>query len=89
MKSSTKSVFGTAVGVFLDEYKDRVDLDTYLVGTFHEDSLIPQIWDQPITDERKKRIKIKHVISMTSGHETREPWLTPSTCRLYPGYSGQ
>ncbi len=88
MKSSTKSVFGTAVGVFLDEYEDRVDLDTYLVGASREDSLIPQIWDQPITDERKTRIKVKHVISMTSGHESREPWLAPSTRHLYPGYSG-
>ena len=88
MKSSTKSVFGTAVGVFLDEYKDRVNLDTYLVGTSREDSLIPQIWDQPITDERKEKIKVKHVISMTSGHETREPWLAPSSRHHYPGYSG-
>jgi CubicO group peptidase (beta-lactamase class C family) len=88
MKSSTKSVFGTAVGVFLEEYKDRVNLDTYLVGTSREDSLIPQIWDQPITDERKKKIKVKHVISMTSGHESREPWLAPSTRHLYPDYSG-
>jgi CubicO group peptidase (beta-lactamase class C family) len=88
MKSSTKSVFGTAVGVFLDEYKDRVDLDTYLVGTSRENSLIPQIWDQPLTDERKTRIKVKHVLSMTSGHESREPWLAPSTRHLYPGYAG-
>ena len=88
IKSSTKSVFGTAVGVFLEEYKDQVNLDTHLVGASREDSLIPQIWDQPITDERKKQIKVKHVISMTSGHETREPWLAPSTRHLYPGYSG-
>lgn len=88
MKSSTKSVFGTVVGVFLQEYGDRVDLDTYLVGASREESLIPQIWDQPLTDERKTRIKVKHVISMTSGHETREPWLAPSTRHLYAGYSG-
>jgi len=88
MKSSTKSVFGTAVGVFLEEYKDRVNLDTLLVGTRREDSLIPQIWDRPITDERKKKIKVKHVISMTSGHESSEPWLAPSSRHLYPGYSG-
>ena len=88
MKSSTKSVFGTAVGVFLDEYRDRVDLDTYLVGKSRDDSLIPQIWDQPLTDERKTRIKVKHVLSMTSGHESREPWLAPSARHLYPGYSG-
>ncbi len=88
MKSSTKSVFGTAAGVFLDEYKDRVNLDSYLVGESREDSLIPQVWDQPITDTRKKRIKVKHVISMTSGHETPEPWLAPRTRRHYPGYSG-
>ncbi len=88
VKSSTKSVFGTAVGVFLEEYNDRVDLDTLLVGTCREDSLIPQIWDQPLTDERKKRIKIKHVISMTSGHESREPWLAPSTRHLSPSYTG-
>ena len=36
MKSSTKSVFGTAVGVFLEEYKDKVNLDTLLVGTSRE-----------------------------------------------------
>jgi CubicO group peptidase (beta-lactamase class C family) len=88
MKSSTKSVFGTAVGVFLGEFKDRVNLDTYLVGSSREDSLIPQIWDQPLTDERKKKIKVKHVISMTSGHETREPWLAPTTRHHYSGYSG-
>jgi CubicO group peptidase (beta-lactamase class C family) len=88
MKSSTKSVFGTAVGVFLDEYKDRVNLDTYLVGSSREESLIPQIWDQPLTDPRKKDIKVRHVLSMTSGHESREPWLAPSTRHLFPGYSG-
>ena len=88
MKSSTKSVFGTAVGVFLAEFGDRVGLDTYLVGASREDSLMPQIWDQPLTDERKTRIKVKHVLSMTSGHESREPWLAPSTRHLYPGYSG-
>ena len=87
MKSSTKSVFGTAVGVFLEEYKDQVNLDTYLVGASREDSLIPQIWDQAITDERKKRIKIKHAISMTSGHESREPWVPSTSRHLYPGYS--
>ena len=88
MKSSTKSVFGTAVGVFLEEYRDQVNLDTYLVGTSREDSLIPQIWDQALTDERKTRIKVRHVLSMTSGHESREPWLAPSTRHLYPGYTG-
>ena len=88
VKSSTKSVFGTAVGVFLEEYKDKVNLDTLLVGTSREDSLIPQIWDQPITDERKKRIKVKHVISMTSGHESSEPWLALSPRHHHPGYSG-
>jgi CubicO group peptidase (beta-lactamase class C family) len=88
VKSSTKSVFGTAVGVFLDEYRDRVNLNTPLFGTCREDSLIPQIWDQPLTDERKTRVKVKHVLSMTSGHETREPWLAPSTRRHLPGYSG-
>ena len=88
VKSSTKSVFGTAVGVFLEEYRGRVNLDTLLVGESREDSLLPQIWDQPITDERKKRISVKHAISMTSGHESDEPWLAPSPRRLYPGYSG-
>ena len=88
MKSSTKSVFGTAVGVFLEEHKDRVNLDSYLVGTSREDSLIPQIWDQPITDERKGRIKVRHVLSMNSGHESREPWLAPSRRHLYAGYKG-
>ncbi len=88
MKSSTKSVFGTAVGVFLEEYKDQVDLESYLVGSSREESLIPQLWEQPITDERKRRIKVKHALSMTSGHESREPWLAPSTRHLYPDYSG-
>lgn len=88
MKSSTKSVFGTAAGVFLDEYGALVNLDTLLVGTGPGDSLIPQIWDQPITDERKTRIRIRHALSMTSGHETREPWLAPTIRRRYPGYSG-
>ena len=88
LASSTKSVFGTAVGVFLGEYKDRVNLDTYLVGQSRDDSLIPQIWDQPITDERKTRIKVKHAISMTSGQESREPWVPSTSRHLYPGYSG-
>jgi CubicO group peptidase (beta-lactamase class C family) len=88
MKSSAKSVFGTAVGVFLEEYKDRVILDTLLVGTSREDSLIPQIWDHPLTDEMKKKIKVKHVLSMTSGHVTEEPWLAPSPRHFYSGYSG-
>lgn len=86
MKSSTKSVFGTAVGVFLEEYSDRVNLDTYLVGSSRENSLVPQIWDRPLTDERKTRIKVKHVISMTSGHESREPWVPTTSRHLYPGY---
>jgi CubicO group peptidase (beta-lactamase class C family) len=80
MKSSTKSAFGTAAGVFLDEYRD--------VGSSREQSLIPQIWEQPLTDERKAQIKVKHVLSMTSGHETPEPWLAPTARRRYPGYSG-
>ena len=40
MKSSTKSVFGTAVGVFLDEYSGRVTLDSYLVGDSRDASLV-------------------------------------------------
>ncbi|MBN2335259.1 serine hydrolase [Candidatus Bathyarchaeota archaeon] len=88
MKSSTKSVFGTAVGVFLDEYRDQVNLDTPLVGTCREDSLIPQIWDRPLTDPRKTGIKVKHVLSMTSGHDTKEPWLAPSTRCHTRGYEG-
>jgi CubicO group peptidase (beta-lactamase class C family) len=88
MKSSTKSIFGTAVGVFLEEYKDKVNLESLLVGECRDDSLIPQIWDQPLTDNRKKKIKIKHVLSMTSGHETSEPWLAPSSRRFFSGYSG-
>jgi CubicO group peptidase (beta-lactamase class C family) len=86
--SSTKSVFGTAVGVFLEEYKNRVNLESYLVGESRDDSLIPQIWDQPITDERKKKIQVKHVLSMTSGHEGDEPWRATNPRRHYPGYSG-
>ena len=88
VKSSTKSVFGTAMGVFLDEYKDRVNLDTPLVGSGVDDSLIPQIWDQQITDERKTRIRVKHLISMTSGHDSEEPWLAPSTRHHTEGYAG-
>ncbi len=67
VKSSTKSIFGTAVGAFLDEY--RVGLDTPLVGASRGESLIPQIWDQPLTDGRKAGILVKHVLSMTSGHD--------------------
>jgi CubicO group peptidase (beta-lactamase class C family) len=88
MCSSTKSVFGTAVGVFLDEHKDKVNLETDLVGKSRETSLIPQIWDQPLTDERKKDIKIKHAISMTSGHETKEPWDAPTPRHHFPDYTG-
>jgi CubicO group peptidase (beta-lactamase class C family) len=88
MKSSAKSVFGTAAGVFLEEYVDQVNLDTLLVGKTRKESLIPQIWDQPITDERKNLIKVKHVLSMTSGHERNEPWLVPSQRHFYSGYSG-
>lgn len=88
MKSSTKSVFGTGVGVFLDEYKDQVNLENYLVGETKEKSLIPQIWDQPITDDRKKSIKVKHVLSMTSGHAGPEPWLGTGTRRHHSGYTG-
>ena len=88
MKSSAKSVFGTAVGVFLEEFKDRVNLNTLLVGNNPKDSLIPQIRDQPLTDERKKMIKVKHVLSMTSGQEGNEPWLAPSPRHFYLGYTG-
>jgi CubicO group peptidase (beta-lactamase class C family) len=88
IKSSTKSIFGTGVGVFLDEYKERVDLDSNLVGDSAENSLIPQIWDQPLTDPRKSQIKIKHAISMTSGHESDEPWLAPTHRHHFDGYSG-
>lgn len=86
--SSTKSVFGTAAGVFLEEFRDRVTLETPLVGTSKETSLIPQIWDQPLTDERKTRIKVKHVLSMTSGHANAEPWFAPGRREHTPGYSG-
>jgi len=86
--SSTKSVFGTAVGVFLEEYKDRLNLDSYLVGRSREGSLIPQIWDQPITDDRKKSIQVKHVLSMTSGHGGEEPWRATNARVHWPGYSG-
>jgi CubicO group peptidase (beta-lactamase class C family) len=74
MKSSTKSVFGTAAGVFLEEYKDQITLDSLLVGTSRENSLIPQIWDRPVTDPRKQRITFGHALSMTSGHTNEEPW---------------
>jgi CubicO group peptidase (beta-lactamase class C family) len=88
MKSSTKSVFGTAAGVFLDEYRDRIGLDSHLVGSSADGSWIPEIWEQPLTDPRKMRIKVKHVLSMTSGHETPEPWLAPTVRRRFAGYSG-
>ncbi len=88
MKSSTKSVFGTAAGVFLDEYRDKVSLDTLLVGTSRDSSLIPQIWEQPISDPRKMQITVKHALSMTTGHETREPWLAPSARGHSAGYRG-
>lgn len=88
MKSSTKSVFGTAAGVFLEEYKNRVTLETLLVGDSRDQSLIPQIWDQPLSDPRKMRIKVKHALSMTSGHETPEPWLARSRRGHSAGYRG-
>jgi CubicO group peptidase (beta-lactamase class C family) len=88
VKSSTKSIFGTAVGAFLHEYKERINLDTPLIGTSQEDSLIQQMWDQPLTDERKKKIRVKHVLSMTSGHESIEPWLAPSPRHHHKGYNG-
>jgi CubicO group peptidase (beta-lactamase class C family) len=88
VKSSTKSVFGTAVGVFLDEFKDKMTLDTLLVGECEEESLIPYIWRQKITDECKKQIKIKNAISMTSGHESPEPWVPPSDRHHYKNHTG-
>ncbi len=88
VKSSTKSIFGTVVGTFLNEYGDRVGLDTSLVGASRGESLIPQIWEQPITDERKTRIRVKNVLSMTSGHDSREPWLASGRRRHTPGYVG-
>jgi CubicO group peptidase (beta-lactamase class C family) len=88
VKSSTKSIFGTTVGAFLNEYGSRVSLDTPLIGTNREESLIPQIWEQHITDDRKTRIKVKHVLSMTSGHESTEPWLAPSQRSHAIGYEG-
>lgn len=88
VKSSTKSVFGTALGVFLDEYKDKMNLDSLLVGNSKEESLIPYIWEQPITDERKKQIKIKNANSMTSGHESDEPWVPQSERRHYKDHTG-
>ncbi len=88
VKSSTKSIFGTAVGAFLNEYKGKVSLDTPLVGGGRGESLIPQIWDQSITDERKTGILVKHVLSMTSGHDSREPWLAPSKRHHTPGHVG-
>ncbi|MEM7113852.1 MAG: serine hydrolase domain-containing protein [Chloroflexota bacterium] len=88
MKSSTKSVFGTAVSRFLHDYQDQVSLDSLLVGTSPDNSLIPQIWERPLTDPRKTKIKIKHALSMTSGHDSREPWLAPSSRHHYPGYDG-
>lgn len=88
MKSSTKSVFGTAVGLFLDEFKDRITLDSLLVGDNRNNTLLPQIWDQPLSDERKRRIKVKHALSMTSGHASPEPWLAPSKRSHAGGYSG-
>ncbi len=88
IKSSTKSVFGTAAGVFLEEFKAQVSLESLLVGTSKENALIPQIWGQPITDERKTRIKVKHALSMTSGHANAETWFAPGIRQHTPGYSG-
>lgn len=88
VKSSTKSVYGTALGVFLDEYKGKMTLDSLLVGENEEESLIPYIWGQPITDELKTKIKIKYANSMTSGHESDEPWVPPSERRHYKDYTG-
>jgi CubicO group peptidase (beta-lactamase class C family) len=60
-----------------------------LVGTSREISLIPQIWEQPLSDERKTRIRVGHVLSMTSGHPGVEPWwVSWSGRRPNAGYSG-
>ena len=88
VKSATKSVFGTAAGLFLHEYRNQFNLDTPLVGDSAANSLIPQIWEQPLTDQAKARIKIRHLLSMTSGHETPEPWLAPTARHHFPGYGG-
>ena len=42
----------------------------------------------PITDERKRKIRVKHVLSMTSGHGGDEPWRVTNPRRHCPGYSG-
>ena len=88
IKSSTKSVFGTAVGLFLEEFAAEVSLESLLVGNSPADSLIPQIWSQPLTDPRKRQIKLKHALAMTAGHTTPEPWLAPSSRHHLPGYRG-
>lgn len=88
MKSSTKSAFGTAVGVFLDEHGDRVTLDSRLVGRSRDESLVPGIWEQPLTDPRKAAIRVRHALSMTSGHESPEPWLAPTARQHTPGHRG-
>lgn len=86
IKSSTKSVFGTVVGAFMKDHRE-VSLDTPLVGEDAKRSLIPQMWERPLTDERKTQVLVSHVLSMTSGHDSREPWLAPGRRQRYTGYS--
>jgi CubicO group peptidase (beta-lactamase class C family) len=88
VKSSTKSIFGTTVGTFLHEYGSKISIESPLVGASRKESLIPQIWEQYITEQRKTRIRVKHLLSMTSGHASTEPWLAPGRRRHTPGHSG-
>ena len=57
MKSSTKSVFGTAVGVFLEEYGERVNLDTLLVGTSLKIHSSPKYGINHSRTSERKRLK--------------------------------
>lgn len=64
--SATKSFTGTAWGLLLDDSLKgklpggkKVDLETYVYD------YIPEGY--PLTDPRKKDIKVKHLLSMTSG----------------------
>jgi hypothetical protein len=64
--SCTKSATGIAYGFVLDDSRHhrlpqrvKLDLDTPVMN------LIPEA--QPLTDERKQQIRLRHLLTMTSG----------------------
>jgi len=64
--SATKSATGIAFGMLLDDSRNHrlpgnatIDLDSHVYG------FIPE--GRPLTDPRKEKIRLKHLLSMTSG----------------------